>query len=144
MQLTRDEGFVERVVAACDRIESSLDPGVNAPSVAAALASGLFESVLGYDAADYEQTGGLVRFRDGDGSTVVLVAAGHGANAPAVVDPAFAAAAGTPDVRHVVAATPTRLLVFECVDDERAESVDGGADDVRTLRGVTARQHADV
>lgn len=143
MQLRRDDGFVERVVGACDRIESTLDPGVNAPSVATALATGLFESVLGYEAADYEQTGGVARFREtDDDSAVVLVAAGHGANAPAVVDPAFAAAAGTPDVGYVVAATPTRLLVFECVEDDASEDFD--EDDVRTLRGVTARQHADV
>jgi hypothetical protein len=143
MQLRRDDGFVERVVGACDRIESALDPGVNAPSVATALATRLFESVLGYEAADYEQTGGVARFREtDDDSAIVLVAAGHGANAPAVVDPAFAAAAGTPDVGYVVAATPTRLLVFECVDDAASEDFDG--DDVRTLRGVTARQHADV
>lgn len=143
MQLTRDEGFVERVVTACDRIESSLNPGVNAPSVATALATELFESVLGYERADYEQTGGVVRFREtDDDSAVVLVAAGHGANAPAVVDPAFAAAAGTPDVECIVAATPTQLLVFECVDDTSDKTT--VEEDVRTLRGVTARQHADV
>jgi hypothetical protein len=138
MSVTSGGGFVERVVRACDRIESSLNEGKEAPTVAAALATELFESVLGYGGDDYDRSGAVVRFRDTTGEpAVVLAAAGRGADAEAVVDPAFAAAAGTPGTRFVVAATPDRLLVFECVSGESDA-------ETRTIRGITARQQADV
>ncbi|MEZ3116359.1 hypothetical protein RYH80_10605 [Halobaculum sp. MBLA0147] len=158
MSSTEQVGFVERVVSACERVESSLGRGKTGPATATAIREAVFEDVLGYDAAAASQSGGVVRFAVDGRVAVVLAAAGRGADATAVVEPAFAAAAGTP-ARFVVAATPSRLLVYERLDGDAAagdpvgaaESGDAadaraadGDDPVETIRGTPARRRADV
>ncbi|WP_313693673.1 hypothetical protein [Halorarum halobium] len=135
------QGFVERVVEACDRVEAGLGPDAAAESVAAALCEHLFAGVLGYDESRYTRNRAVARFRDDAGHVAATLAAvGRGGSVDAAADAAFAAAGGEPYVQYVVAASTDRLLAYERVSEEDA------ADDAatETHHGVTATVHTDV
>lgn len=135
------QGFVERVVEACDRIESGLGPSATAETVAAALCEHLFAGVLGYDESSYVRNRAVARFHDDAGNVAATLASvGRGGDVDAAVDAAFAAAGGEPYVQYVVAASTDRLVAYERVSAaEAAEDADAV-----THHGVTATVHTDV
>ncbi|SHG67951.1 hypothetical protein [Halobaculum gomorrense] len=138
------QGFVERVVEAADRAEATLGADAGAETVAATLCAALFGDVLGYDPTAYDLDGRVARVRDADGDVAVtFAAAGRDADdVGAAVFAAFEAASAEPTVRYVAAGGFDRLLVFERVEPDEAKGE--GADERRTVAGVTAVTHTEI
>lgn len=133
------QGFVERVVEACDRVEAGLGPSAAAESVAAKLCEHLFAGVLGYDESSYVRNRAVARLRDDAGNVAATVAAvGHEGSLEAATDAAFAAAGDEPYVQYVVAASMERLVAYERVPVEEADA------EAETRHGVAATVHTEV